>query len=87
MHLFTQLDWHVVAITCLLFAYYQVERGTKVHAPVASLLQIGAEWETLLVTGLLGTSGVIFGPGAAASFGLAIREQSLRAAAQPAKCQ
>lgn len=77
-HLFTQFDWHVVVLTCMVFAYLQVEEGTKVQAPLASLLRIGAKWETLLAIGSIGATTALFGPGAAASFGLAIREQGLR---------
>lgn len=69
----------------MVFAYLQMEQGTKMQAPLASMLQVGAEWETLLAVGFLVVTTVFFGPGAAASFGLAIREQGLRAAPKPTK--
>ncbi|KAL8723273.1 MAG: hypothetical protein Q9225_000395 [Loekoesia sp. 1 TL-2023] len=84
-HLFTQFDWHIVVLTCMVFAYLQVEEGTKLQAPIASLLRIAAKWETQLAIGSICVTTALFGPGAAASFGLAIREQGLRAASRPTK--
>ncbi|KAL9583752.1 MAG: hypothetical protein Q9203_004943 [Teloschistes exilis] len=79
-HLFTQFDWHIVALTCMVFAYYQIEQGTKIQAPLTSLLGLAAEQETALVVGFIVVTTALLGPGAAASFGLAIREYGLRAA-------
>lgn len=77
-HLFTQFDWHIVALTCMVFAYLQMEQGTRMKAPLASLLRIGAEWEMLLAIVSIGVTTACFGPGAAASFALAVREWGLR---------
>ena len=69
----------------MVFAYLQMEQGTKVHAPLASMLKVGSDWETPLAMGSIGVTTALFGPGAAASFSLVIREQSLRAATKPIK--
>jgi hypothetical protein len=84
-HLFTQFDWHVVVLACMVFAYLQVEQGTRMQAPLASLLRVGAEWEMLLAIVSISVTTAVFGPGAAASFALAIREQGLRAASNNIK--
>lgn len=65
----------------MVFAYVQIEQGTKMQAPLTSLLGLAAEWETALVVGSIGVTTALLGPGAAASFGLAVREYGLRAAA------
>lgn len=85
VHLFTQFDWHIVTLTCMVFAYIQMEQGTKIQAPIASMLQVGAEWEASLAVGFIIVTTAFFGPGAAASFCLAIREQALRAFTKPIK--
>lgn len=64
----------------MVFAYYQIEQGTKIQAPLTSLLGLAAEQETALVVGFIVITTALLGPGAAASFGLAIREYGLRAA-------
>lgn len=69
----------------MVFAYLQLEQGTKIQAPIASMLQIGADWETLLAVAFLVVTTIVLGPGAATSFGLAIREQGLRTAPKPTK--
>ena len=69
----------------MLFAYLQIEHGTEVQAPMASLLGLAAGWETTLVVSFIGVTATLLGPGAAASFGLAIREYGLRSAAKPTK--
>ncbi len=69
----------------MVFAYLQVEQGTRMQAPLASLLKVGAEWETLLAIVSIGVTTALFGPGAAASFALAVREQGLRAASNSIK--
>lgn len=79
-HLFAQFDWYVVVLTCMVFAYLQIEQGTKLQAPLTSMLKIRASWEKLLGWGSIGLSTVLFGPGAAASFSLAVREHGLRTA-------
>ena len=84
-HLFTQFDWHVVTLTCMLFAYLQMEQGTRIHAPLASMLKVGTEWETLLAMGSIAVITAFFGPGAAGSFGLAVREYGLRAVTKSLK--
>ena len=60
----------------MVFAYLQMEQGTRMQAPRASL-RVGAEWETLLAIVSIGVTTALFGPGATASFVLAIRERGL----------
>lgn len=69
----------------MVFAYLQMEQGTRMQAPLAPLLRVGAEWETLLAIVSIGVTTALFGPGAAASFALAIRERGLRAASNTIK--
>lgn len=84
-HLFTQFDWHVVTLTCMVFAFLQVQQGTTIQAPFAAMLKVGTEWETPLAMGSIAVTTALFGPGAAASFALALRERNLRAATKPIK--
>ena len=55
------------------------------NAPLASMLNYDAEWETLLVGGFILITAILFGPGAVGSFGLAIREQGRRPGTKPIK--
>ena len=69
----------------MVFSYLQMEQGTRMKAPLASLLRVGAEWEMVLAIVSIGATTALFGPGAAASFALAVREQGLRAASNTVK--
>lgn len=69
----------------MVFAYLQVEQGTTIQAPFASMFKVGAKWKTPLAVGSIAITTALFGPGAAASFTLALRERNLRAATKPTK--
>lgn len=76
-HLFTQLDYAVVACACLVFTHWTLHnRGGDVVKPDHTLSSTEFRDLVLLVLG-----GLTIGPGAAGSFALAAREKKLRLAA------
>lgn len=74
-HLFTQFDWIVVAISAVVFTYYLLSNSAR-GTTESALQQIKTVESRALVYLALGT--IVFGPGAAGSFALAVRESSLR---------
>ncbi|CAI7658445.1 unnamed protein product [Penicillium glandicola] len=80
-HLFSQFDWLVVSMSCVVFVHIllSMARGSKVGLDLAlSRIKGGmsAMEKTDLILLLLGA--MVLGPGAAGSFGLAVRESRLR---------
>jgi len=74
-HLFTQFDWIIVALSCVVFTHYLLTNPAGNDAKT-SLQKISAMEMRELAYLALGA--VILGPGAAGSFALAIRESRLR---------
>ncbi|KAE8423269.1 hypothetical protein BDV36DRAFT_290399 [Aspergillus pseudocaelatus] len=79
-HLFSQFDWIVVSLACIVFTYLLLSRAREsksarreVNTHHSKMSDVEKRDLGLL---LLGT--IVLGPGAAGSFGLAVRESKLR---------
>ena len=81
-HLFTQFDLIVVALSCIVFTHYLLSNLPKAGAKMISdephLAGIGE-------LGYIALGAMIFGPGAAGSWALALRESRLRERSAPHK--
>jgi hypothetical protein len=79
-HLFSQFDWIVVSLACVVFAYLLLSRARRsrsVGGSIDTLISKMSDVENRDL-GLLLAGAVLLGPGAAGSFGLAVRETKLR---------
>ncbi|KAE8314705.1 hypothetical protein BDV41DRAFT_575659 [Aspergillus transmontanensis] len=79
-HLFSQFDWIVVSLACIIFTYLLLFRSresisAKRDANTLPSKMSDVEKRDL---GLLLLGTIVLGPGAAGSFGLAMRESKLR---------
>ena len=83
-HLFTQFDLIVVALSCIVFTHYLLSNLPKAGTKMISEEPRPAAMEELAYIAL---GAIIFGPGAAGSWALAIRESRLREWTAPRKTQ
>ena len=82
-HLFSQYDWIVVCLSCILFVHLLLSKrdGEDLNA---SSSMTAMEWRDLAY---LTWSTILLGPGAAGSFALAVRESRIREGIEPPKSQ
>ena len=83
-HLFTQFDLIVIALSCIVFTHYLLSNLPKIGTKMISGKPRPAGMGELAYIAL-GT--VVFGPGAAGSWALALRESRLRERTAPRKIQ
>ncbi|KAB8069925.1 hypothetical protein BDV29DRAFT_160953 [Aspergillus leporis] len=79
-HLFSQFDWIVVSLACIVFTHLLLSRARE-SKPVrqdANTLPSRMSDVEGRDLGLLLLGAIVLGPGAAGSFGLAVRESKLR---------
>jgi hypothetical protein len=82
-HLFTQFDWIIVALSCIIFTHYLLEtRPGQTRKASEKLSSIEMRDLRYLALG-----SIVVGPAAAGSFALAVRESRLREAADSRKAQ
>ena len=74
-HLFTQFDYIVVALSCVVFNHYLLSNIAGNRSETSSQKKSATEKRELTYLAL---GAVVLGPGAAGSFALAIRESRLR---------
>lgn len=68
-HLFTQLDWLITAVACVVFTHYLLRRSANERQEGVGLAGLAA----------IALTAAILGPAAAGSFALMVREKRLRA--------
>lgn len=79
-HLFSQFDWIVVSLACVVFTYLllsQARERKSARGIGNTMVSIRSDVEKRDLCILL-VGSVLLGPGAAGSFGLAVREAKLR---------
>ncbi|GKT92698.1 hypothetical protein Ct61P_10548 [Colletotrichum tofieldiae] len=71
-HLFTQLDWLITAVACVVFTHYLLRSSSNDRQEGSGLVSLAA----------ISLATAILGPGSAGSFALMVREKRLRARVQ-----
>ena len=79
-HLFSQFDWIVVSLACIVFTYLLLSRARGIKPARRDLNTLHPRMSDVEKRdlGLLLLGTIVLGPGAAGSFGLAVRESKLR---------